>query len=271
MLQLHDGTVIRATDSRDSMSANAFPPSPAECPGWTEGATCPQGRLDTRCAACRVRSVSICAALDAGELDLLEALAADADFAAKAAIAMQGDPATHVYNITEGTVRLYRLLADGRRQIIGFLLPGDFMGLALSDRYAFSADAVEPVAACRFDRAAFTQLVDDKPHLLRRLHEAATHELSLAQDHMVLLGRRTAEEKVAAFLVALRERLCRLGRRGVTLALPMTRQDIADYLGLTLETVSRTFSKLARDRVILIVPDGVRVLDRDRLQAIAAA
>jgi CRP/FNR family transcriptional regulator len=135
----------------------------------------------------------------------------------------------------------------------------------LSERYAFSADAVGQVSACRFSRATFASLVDDKPHLLRRLHEAATHELTQAQDHMVLLGRRNAEEKVATFLVLLRDRLVRLGHGAITLPLPMTRHDMADYLGLTLETVSRTISKLARDRVILVVPDGVRILEPARL------
>src|SRR4030095_16325119 len=99
----------------------------------------------------------------------------------------------------------------------GFLWPGCLLGLALSDRYPFSADAVEPVTACRFARGAFSALVDEKPHLLRRLHEAATHELGLAHDHMVLLGRRTAEEKVAAFVIGLRERWRRLGGSLVTI------------------------------------------------------
>ncbi|WP_244424531.1 Crp/Fnr family transcriptional regulator [Methylobacterium nodulans] len=218
-----------------------------------------------------MRSVSVCAALDRSELDRLEALAENAVFAGKTTMLMQGDPADAVYTITEGTARLYRLLPDGRCQIVRFLLPGDFIGLSLSEHYAFSADAVEPVAACRFGRSAFSGLVDRMPHLLRRLHEAATHELTLAQDHMVLLGRRTAEEKVAAFLLGLRKRLGHLGRSTVMLHLPMTRQDIADYLGLTLETVSRTFSKLAGDKVILVVRNGIQVLNPRRLEDLAAA
>jgi CRP/FNR family transcriptional regulator len=217
-----------------------------------------------------VRSISVCAALEPSELDELASLAEDIHFAGRDRIVVQGDEASSVFNLIEGTIRLYRLLPDGRRQIVGFLLPGDFMGLSLSDRYAFCADAVDPVHACRFQRDAFAGLVNSKPHLLRRLHEAATHELTVAQDHMVLLGRRSAEERVGAFLVSLRDRFGRLGRSTVTLPLPMTRQDMADYLGLTLETVSRTVSKLARDKIILVVPDGVRVLDGARLDALAA-
>ena len=231
---------------------------------------CPHARAETGCAGCKVRGVSICAVLDASELGSLEAIAQDAHYDEKKTILLEGDAADAVYNITQGTVRLYKLLPDGRRQIVGFLLPGDFMGLALSDRYPFSADAVEPVAACRFARGVFSSLVDEKPHLLRRLHEAATHELSLAQDHMLLLGRRTADERVAAFLIGLRERWRRLGGSLVTIPLPMTRHDIADYLGLTLETVSRTISKLARSRMLLVVPDGIRLLDPGRIETLAA-
>jgi CRP/FNR family transcriptional regulator len=140
----------------------------------------------------------------------------------------------------------------------------------MAERYGFSADAVQDVKVCRFPREAFSSFVDAKPHLLRRLHEFATHELSLAQDQMVLLGRRTAEEKVASFLIGLRSRLARINMASVTVPLPMTRQDIADFLGLTIETVSRIFARLAREKAILIVPDGVRLLDVPRIEALAA-
>ena len=232
---------------------------------------CPHATDEGICTHCEVRSVSVCAALEADELAELERLSEDVRFGAGTSIAMQGEPAASVYNLTGGTVRLCRLLPDGRRQIVGFLLPGDFLGLSLNDRHAFSAEALEPVRACRFGRDAFTTLVDDKPHLLRRLHQAATHELTVAQDHMVLLGRRTAEEKVGTFVAGLRDRMVRLGGSAVTIPLAMTRQDIADYLGLTIETVSRTISKLARDRVLLVVPGGVRIIDGARLEALAAS
>lgn len=250
-------------------------PPPSDVGAWPAALDalpdCPHEWAEKTCAQCKVRGISVCAALELSELSALEALAEDIHFAEKATIALQGDATEAVYTVTEGTIRLYKLLPDGRRQVVGFLLPGDFMGLALSDRNAFCADAVGPVAACRFGRGAFTALTDQKPHLLRRLHEAATHELSLAQDHMVLLGRRTAEEKVAAFLVGLRDRRRRLGGGAVMIPLPMTRSDIADYLGLTIETVSRTISKLARVKAILVVPDGIRLLDPARVEALAAA
>lgn len=123
---------------------------------------------------------------------------------------------------------------------------------------------------CRFSRPAFLSYVDGKPHLLRRMHEFAGHELSLAQDQMLLLGRRNADEKVAAFLLNLQARYARIGQKSVTVPLPMSRQDIADYLGLTIETVSRTLTKLAKEKALVVVPDGVRLLSMERLDALAA-
>lgn len=223
------------------------------------------------CRACKIRSASICACLSPEELDLLDAMAHPQSFAPKETIFVQGQPAHAVYNVTSGMVRLYKLLPDGRRQIVGFVLPGDFLGLAMRDAYGFSADAVDPVTACAFSRSAYSALVDSKPHLLRRLHDYATHELTLAQEQMMLLGRRNAQERLVCFLLAMRERWGRLGSSSPTIALPMSRQDIADFLGLTIETVSRTFSRLVRDRTILIVPDGVRLLDIERMTRLVAA
>lgn len=222
------------------------------------------------CADCSVRSVSVCAALDPDELKSLNAIQEKADFESKETLFLQGDVANSVYNITSGSVRLYKILPDGRRQIVGFMLPGDFIGLSLSERNGYSADAIDHVRACRFKRSDFVSFVDEKPHLLRKLHGAATHELTVAQDHMVLLGRRSADEKVASFLITMRDRLIRLGASAVTIPLPMTRQDLADYLGLTLETVSRVISKFGRERVLLVVPDGIRILNPARLEELGA-
>ncbi len=231
---------------------------------------CRQLEPGSVCAHCGLRPLSVCAALDVGELQQLETVAHVHCLTAKATLFSQDEPARFVYNVTAGTVRLYKLLPDGRRQIVGFALPGDFLGLALADRYGFSADAIEPVIACRFSREAFTGLVDRKPHLLRRLHEFATHELSLAHDQMVILGRRNAAERIGSFLVGLRDRWARLhGHSSVHVPLPMSRQDIADFLGLTIETVSRTLNRLAREKTIVIVPDGVRILNVAQIEALS--
>src|SRR5271154_6054731 len=232
---------------------------------------CKHGRVANDCDDCKVRLFSVCGALEASELDELDRISQAKTFTPKAMLFDQGAIAGSVFNVTAGIVRLYKSLPDGRRQIVGFALPGDFLGLALMDRYSVAAEAVTDVKVCRFARPAFLAYVDGRPHLLRRLHEFAGHELSLAQDQMLLLGRRTAEEKVAAFLLNLQTRYGRIGTASVTVPLPMSRQDIADYLGLTIETVSRTLTRLAREKALLIVPDGIRLLSADRLEKLAAA
>jgi len=107
--------------------------------------------------------------------------------------------------------------------------------------------------------------------MLQRMNDFARNELVLAQNHMVSLGRRSAEEKIAAFLIGWRDRLERIGRSTKTIHLPMSRQDIADYLGLTVETVSRTLTRLERENTILIVPGGVRLINLGRVEALAVA
>jgi CRP/FNR family transcriptional regulator len=223
------------------------------------------------CTDCAVRQFSVCAALDKAELRELEHLARHIHFASGETVFAQEQLTTSFYNLLEGVMRLYKLLPDGRRQIVGFALPGDFLGLGASARHNFSADAIGSVVICRFSKTSFAHFIEDKPHLLRRINEFAVRELSQAQDHMVLLGRRSAEEKVATFLIGWRDRLAELSPPGRTVPLPMSRQDIADYLGLTIETVSRTLTKLERDGVIAIMPGSVRLLDPARAEALAAA
>ena len=223
------------------------------------------------CLLCALRSLSICGALQEKELLELARLSQRMRLSSKTPLFSEGDQSDAAYNVTEGTVRLSKLLPDGRRQIVGFALPGDFIGVTPGGCYGFSADAIEPVMVCRFLKESFARFVAGKPWMLQRMNDFARQELVLAQDHMVSLGRRSAEEKVAAFLIGWRNRLQRIGRAAKTVYLPMSRQDIADYLGLTVETVSRTLTKLERDGVIVIVPGGVRLLDTRRAEALAAA
>jgi CRP/FNR family transcriptional regulator, anaerobic regulatory protein len=258
------------TDAEPSLAPSAQASNSEVCAG-SAAQDCKHGRNTNGCDDCKVRLFSVCGALEACELDELDRISQGKIFAPKAMLFDQGAIAGSVFNVTEGVVRLYKSLPDGRRQIVGFALPGDFLGLALMDRYSVAAEAVTDVQVCRFARSAFLTYIDGKPHLLRRLHEFASHELSLAQDQMLLLGRRNAEEKVAAFLLNLQKRYGRLGSISVTIPLPMTRQDIADYLGLTIETVSRTLTKLAREKIIIIVPDGVRLTGMERLDQLASA
>jgi CRP/FNR family transcriptional regulator len=223
------------------------------------------------CEDCAVRQSSICASLDRDEIKQFGHLGRHIHFASGETVFAQEDMTAWFYNLLEGVMRLYKLLPDGRRQIVGFALPGDSLGMSASGRHGFSADAIGPVNVCRFGRAAFGQFAEDKPHLLRRINELTIRELNQAREHMVLLGRRSAEEKVATFLIGWRDRLSKLGSPSATVPLPMSRLDIADYLGLSIETVSRTFTKLEREGVLDIMPGGVRLRDPSRAEALAAA
>jgi CRP/FNR family transcriptional regulator len=223
------------------------------------------------CIDCAVRPLSVCAALDRAELQELEHLSRHVHFVSGGTVFAEEEIATSFYNVLEGVLRLYKLLPDGRRQIVGFALPGDFVGMAASMRHGCSADAIGPVTVCRFSRSAFTRFIEHRPHLLRRINELTIRELSQAQQHMVLLGRRSAEEKIGTFLIGWRDRLAAFSSPSKTIPLPMSRLDIADFLGLTIETVSRTFTKLEREGVIEIAPGCVEFLDAARAEALAAA
>lgn len=222
------------------------------------------------CQKCQVRAIGLCGALEPDELAALEKLVENVVVAPRGLLFMQGDEAAFLYTVTGGCIRLSKDLADGRRQVVGFALPGDFLGLSLDKRFGFSADALDAATLCRFERKVFTSFVEEHPLMLRKLHQFAAHELTIAQEQMLLLGRRRADERVAAFLLAWRERLHRLTGADHTLVLPMTRQDMADYLGLTIETVSRTISAFARNKWIVVVPDGLRLSDMAALKALAA-
>jgi CRP/FNR family transcriptional regulator len=197
------------------------------------------------------------AATNALELRELRRLGTQVYFQAGKTIFSEGEPAERVFGLSLGVVRLYKLLPDGRRQILAFALPGDFLGMPLADRHNFSADAIGEVALCRFSRSDLTRFIHSSPNIMRLMIEFAARELDMAQDQLLLLGNGSAEEKVAIFLVSWRNRLARLSLFSETVPLPMRRQDIADFLGLKLETVSRMLAKLEQKNVIRLVPNGV--------------
>jgi CRP/FNR family transcriptional regulator len=210
------------------------------------------------CEACTVRHLSICDALDARELGRLNAIVTQNRLAPHQLIFNEGDPAAHLFNVIEGAVKIYKLLADGRRQITGFLFPGDFLGIAMHDRYTYSAEAITAVRLCRFPRGKFETLLQEFPKLENRLLQTASNELAAAQDQMVLLGRKSATERLATFLATLAARARQRRQPDRVLTLPMSRADIGDYLGLTIETISRTFTRLRKSGVIAL-PDKSRV------------
>ncbi|MFD2264983.1 Crp/Fnr family transcriptional regulator [Lacibacterium aquatile] len=222
------------------------------------------------CQDCDARPHSVCAGVPEHGIADLEANVTHMSVEPRGAILMEGDPAHHMFNVTSGTVRVYKLLPDGRRQVIGFLMTGDFLGFAVRDAYAYSAEAVTEVSLCRFSRPRMEALLQKFPGMEKRLLGLAANELAIAQDLMLLLGRKTARERLASFFLMMVERLTRLGRTGNPLPLPMSRSDIADYLGLTTETVSRAFTQFRNDGLIALEgTDTVRLTDLAGLQEIA--
>lgn len=231
---------------------------------------CASRAAQAACAGCGARAFSVCGHLDDADLERLNALAEKTSFQTGASLIREGDPAASLFNVTSGSVRVFKLLPDGRRQITGFLFAGDFLGLATGDAYAFSAEAIEPTTVCRFRKSDYRQLIRETPSLENALLDRATHELAAAQDQILLLGRKTAQERVASFLLDLPAHdPMRPGRDG-HIHLPMTRAEIADYLGLTIETVSRVMTKLKTTNVIRLVSlTEIEVVRPQQLQAIA--
>ena len=181
----------------------------------------------------------------------------------------EGEDADTVFEIVQGILKLYKLLPDGRRQIMGFVSTDKLIGFSDEDAYEYTAEALTEVRLCRYSRAQFDRLLDEVPGFARRVLSARSRDLNSAQDQMLLLGRKTAMERIATFLLNLGKMQQKTG--GTLLHLPMTRADIADYLGLTIETVSRTLTKLKHDGIIDL-PEAVeiRFVDRHRLEELAA-
>ena len=222
------------------------------------------------CSACPVRELTVCGALDETELSKLSEIVRVRRVGPHQTIFSEGEEADSVFNVTAGTVKLYKLLPDGRRQITGFLFTGDYIGLSMHERYAYTAESVTAASLCHFQRRQMDALLKEYPKLQQRLFSMASNELEAAQDQMLLLGRKTAREKVVSFLLGLSSRLSRRGQKENPVPVPMSRSDIADYLGLTTETVSRTFTALkAQGAIRLLEGNKVDLVDRQRLRELA--
>lgn len=226
-----------------------------------------------KCSDCPIRHRAVCARCDTEELLRLEKMKSYRTFPAGTEILWRGEPLEYVASVVSGVASLSKTLEDGRTQMVGLLLPSDFIGRPGRNRIEFDVTATTDVTLCCFARTPFEALVLDTPHVAQRLMELALDELDAARDWMLLLGRKTAREKIATFLDMLARRSQMTMTEGAGMAngavlyLPMTRDQIANYLGLTLETVSRQFSAFKREGII-DVPDRRRVLviNLDRLQ-----
>lgn len=181
----------------------------------------------------------------------------------------RGDELSFVASVVNGVASLNKGLENGRMQMVGLLLPSDFIGHPGRTRIEFDVVAASDVTLCCFDRAPFQQLLNDMPHISQRMIELAMDELDAARDWMLLLGRKTAGEKIATFIemVVRRQNFQRRDGIKIDLTLPLSRGDIANYLGLTLETVSRQIGHLKSEGILEFEDKRrFRVVDMERLQ-----
>jgi CRP-like cAMP-binding protein len=188
----------------------------------------------------------------------IELMGAPMSFGRNAEIYGEGEPADYLYKVVSGTVRTYKVLADGRRQIGAFYMAGEVFGLEMGDEHTFSAEAISDAKVLVIKRSALVALAERDNEVARQLWALTGRELSRVQDHILLLIK-TAQERVVGFLLEMAERATNNG----ALDLPMSRQDIADYLGLTIETVSRTLTTLENAAAIEL-PSSRRIVLRNR-------
>jgi CRP/FNR family transcriptional regulator len=229
-------------------------------------------QLEVGCADCAIRHGAICALCGPEQLEELNRIKSYRRFEPGETIAWAGERLAMVGSVVEGVAMLSSTLADGRRQMVGLLLPSDFLGRPGREINHYDVVAVTDITLCLFQRAEFERLMARTPQLVRQLLEMTLDELDSAREWMLLLGRKTARERIASLFVIMARRNAELNRTrtgdGLEFPLYITREAIADYLGLTIETVSRQISALRKDGVIELrenrsihVPDLVRLID----------
>lgn len=224
------------------------------------------------CGDCPIRHRAVCARCESDELAELEAIKYYRSYEAGQTLIWSGDRMDFVASVVTGIATLTQTLEDGRRQMVGLLLPSDFVGRPGRATAAYDVTATTDLVMCCFRKKPFEDLMVRTPHIAQRLLEMTLDELDAAREWMLLLGRKTAREKIASLMAIIARRDATLKLKGshgpLTFDLPLTREAMADYLGLTLETVSRQISALRKDDVIVL--DGKRhvtVPDFNRLLA----
>ncbi|HEY8595855.1 MAG TPA: Crp/Fnr family transcriptional regulator [Devosiaceae bacterium] len=225
------------------------------------------------CSACEARYRGICGALEPDELVALSRVSRQVSAGAGEELLADSEPVSTYANVMHGVVKLSKMLADGRQQVVGLQFAPDFLGRLFAAENRLTAEAASEVELCRFPRSALDQMIADNPGLERRLLQQTLHELDEARDWMVTLGRKTAAEKVASFIYLIATHFDPEIESGtaqeLSFDLPLSRADIADFLGLTVETVSRQLTRLRLDGVIriannrhLTIPDPERLKGR---------
>ncbi|WP_299354928.1 transcriptional regulator FnrL [uncultured Shimia sp.] len=224
------------------------------------------------CGDCPIRHRAVCARCEPDELETLEEVKYYRSFEAGQTVVWSGDPMDFVGSVVSGIASLTQTMEDGRTQMVGLLLPSDFVGRPGREGAAYDVVATTDLVMCCFRKKPFERIMLETPHIAQRLLEMTLDELDAAREWMLVLGRKTAREKIASLLSIIARRDASLKLAGVrgtmVFDLPLTREAMADYLGLTLETVSRQMSALKRDGVILLegkrhvtIPDLGRLLE----------
>ncbi|MBB4265630.1 Crp/Fnr family transcriptional regulator [Roseospira visakhapatnamensis] len=216
------------------------------------------------CGACDLGPLSFCANMGRGTVSSLARVQCTLRYDAQDTMFREGDDGTAVYVLIAGAVKVYKLMPDGRRQITGFFFRGDMFGFCLETAYAYTAETISPVLACRLPMTLLRTLSQTAPEVQHRIMLRMIGKLATFHDHVLLLGRKTARERVASFLLSLSDRACRRGEPPSPLVLPMGRADIADHIGLTVETVSRAMTRLKRDGLLDLPSPGLVVLRRPK-------
>ena len=206
------------------------------------------------CGDCPIRHRAVCSRCEADELARLEDMKYYRSFQAGQTVIWSGDRMDFVASVVSGIATLTQTMEDGRRQMVGLLLPSDFVGRPGRSTAPYDVTATTDLVMCCFRKKPFEEMMSATPHVAQRLLEMTLDELDAAREWMLLLGRKTAREKIASLLTIIARRDAGLKRRvaggPIRFDLPLTREEMADYLGLTLETVSRQMSALKRDGVI---------------------
>jgi len=225
------------------------------------------------CETCVVRNRAICAALDDAELKVLNSIGRRRTIKAGESLIFEGDDSVLVANVIDGVLKLSSGTADGREQILGVVYPSEFIGRPFGATTGHDVTALTDAKVCVFSRRDFDAFAGEHPALEHKLLERTLAELDRTRKALLLLGRKSAAEKVATFLIEMADRLSDSGCSSlkapgpVTLTLPFSRQQIADVLGLTIETVSRQFTQLKNSGVIdLPSRREVALLDRNALE-----
>lgn len=223
------------------------------------------------CQSCEARHNGLCGALSSEELLMLARHTRVVKTASGAELTAEGEQIHSYANVMRGVIKLTKTLEDGRQQIVGLQFAPDFVGRLFADESTVSAVAASDVEVCRVSKAALETMMEGKPELSKRLMRQTLRDLDQARDWMVTLGRKTASEKVATFLYMIATQLdptIASDQRRRAFGLPLTRGEMADFLGLTIETVSRQLSRLRKDGIIDIAgPKQIEIPDLPRLRA----